>query len=70
MKRVLNRLPNRPDAPPMKSEKVLVVNAEHPVFAKLKALYADDKDRLKQYGQMLYDQARLSEGMPIEDPVA
>ena len=70
MVRVLISLPKRPGAPPVKGEKVLEVNAEHHVFAKLKALYADDQDRLKQYAQILYDQAMLIEGMPIEDPVA
>ena len=40
------------------------------MFAKLTRLYAEDQDKLKEYAALLYDQALLIEGMPIEDPVA
>ena len=41
------------------------------VFEGLKhAFDADDQERLKAYAELLYDQALLIEGMPIEDPVA
>lgn len=52
-----------------KAEKVLEINAEHPIYETLKKLYETDKDKLKTYSEILYDQALLVEGMPIEDPV-
>lgn len=54
----------------MKAKKVLEINGDHPVFAALRRVYeADDKDTLKDYAELLYDQAMLIEGMPIDDPV-
>ncbi|MDD2414197.1 MAG: molecular chaperone HtpG [Eubacteriaceae bacterium] len=59
-----------PDAM-MKAQKVLEINGEHPVFSGLKrAFEADEKDTVKAYAELLYDQAMLIEGMSIEDPVA
>lgn len=48
---------------------MLEINAEHPIYETLKKLYETDKDKLKTYSEILYDQALLVEGMPIEDPV-
>ena len=60
-----------PDADKAKAERVLQINAKHPVFDKLKAANAaGDKDKLGLYTELLYDQALLVERMPIEDPVA
>ncbi|MGI6555707.1 MAG: molecular chaperone HtpG [Pseudoramibacter sp.] len=54
----------------MKAKKVLEINGDHPVFAAMRRVYeADDKDMLKDYAELLYDQAMLIEGMPIDDPV-
>ena len=53
----------------VKAEKCLELNTSHPVFAKLKELYATDKDKLKDYTKLLYSQARLIEGLSVEDPV-
>ena len=39
------------------------------MMQRLKKLYETDKDKLKTYSEILYDQALLVEGMPIEDPV-
>ncbi|MBQ9067362.1 MAG: molecular chaperone HtpG, partial [Clostridia bacterium] len=55
----------------MKAQKVLELNTSHAIFGKLKELYAsEDRDRVATYTKLLYDQALLIEGMPIEDPVA
>jgi molecular chaperone HtpG len=63
-------LGQQPDAN-MKAQKVLEINGDHKVFEGLKhAFDADDQERLKAYAELLYDQALLIEGMPIEDPVA
>jgi molecular chaperone HtpG len=67
MERVMANMPGADES--LKSERVLEVNPEHPVFATLKAAYdAGDNDKLKDYTQILYDQALLVEGLPIDDP--
>ena len=68
MERVIAQGPEGEKAP--KAQRVLQLNAAHPVFGKLVAAEeAGDKDRLKLYGDILYDQALLVEGLPVEDPV-
>ncbi len=60
-----------PDGADVKSERVLEVNAKHEVFDVLKdAQAAGDADKVKLYTEILYDQALLMEGLPIDDPVA
>ena len=69
MEKVLDSMPNAENAP--KAEKVLEINGEHPVFAALtKAFASGDTDKVKQYADLLYNQARLIEGLSVEDPVA
>ena len=51
-------------------EKVLEINVNHPVFASLKAAHANDKEKLGLYTNLLYNQALLIEGLPVQDPVA
>ena len=53
----------------IKAQKVLEVNTEHPVFEKLQKLYTDDPTKVMDYAELLYDQALLIEGLPVEDPV-
>ena len=67
MEKVLGAMPGDNK---VKAERVLEINESHPVFAKLTRLYAEDQDKLKEYAALLYDQALLIEGMPIDDPVA
>ena len=71
MEKVLQKGPEgTPDGMP-KSQRVLELNAKHPVFAKLVAAQkAGDADKIKQYSGLLYDQALLVEGILPEDPVA
>lgn len=70
MEKVLSAMPN-PDGPAPRSEKVLELNGSHPVFEVLKAAQeAGDTEKLNKYSALLYDQALLIEGLPIEDPVA
>ena len=66
MEKVLNAMPNNEK---VKAEKVLEINANHPVFAKLQKLNAEDKEKLKMYSELLYTQALMIEGIPVEDPV-
>jgi molecular chaperone HtpG len=54
----------------MKAVKILEINPDHPVFAKLQEVYAADPAKLNDYADVLYNQALLIQGLPIEDPVA
>ena len=55
----------------VKSHRVLEVNAKHPVFEVMqKAQEAGDDEKVKLYSGILYDQALLVEGIPLDDPVA
>lgn len=67
MEKVLNSMPTDQK---VKAERVLEINAEHPVFEVLGKVYNENKDDLAEYAKLLYDQALLIEGLPIEDPVA
>jgi molecular chaperone HtpG len=51
-----------------KADRILELNASHPVFEKLKALKDSDQDKAAKYAQILYHQAELMAGLPIEDP--
>lgn len=66
MEKVLSAMPGEQGA---KAEKILEINASHPIFGKLQALFASDKDKVAEYADILYQQALLIEGMPIENPV-
>ncbi len=68
MEKVLNSMPQN-DGNKVKAEKALEINPNHPIFEKLKTLYAEDKDTLKDYAKLLYDQALLIEGLSVENPV-
>ena len=68
MEKVLRRMPN---AEGVESTKVLELNPNHTVFTALKAAHAaGDTDKVAKYAELLYDQALLIAGLPIEDPVA
>lgn len=54
----------------IKAQKVLEINTDHKIFDTITKLYKKDKDKVKVYTELLYNQALLIEGMPIEDPVA
>ncbi len=67
MEKYLNRV-----APtePLKTGRILELNAEHPVFAALKTAYETDKEKAGKYAQLLYAQALLIADLPLEDPSA
>lgn len=67
MEKVLSKMPGAEDQH-IKAEIVLEVNVDHPLAAKLKELFASDKDKLAAYSRILYAQARLVSGMSIENP--
>ena len=60
-----------PDGQNIKSDRVLEINAQHSIFKTLQeAQKENDTDKIKQYTNVLYNQALITEGLPIEDPVA
>ena len=65
MEKVINAMPTDQN---VKAQKVLEINEEHPIANKLKELYKEDKEKLKDYTKILYSQARLIEGMSVENP--
>ncbi|MBQ7951062.1 MAG: molecular chaperone HtpG [Clostridia bacterium] len=67
MEKVLRQMPNNDG---MKAEKILEINANHAVFDSLKSAYENDKDTFSLYVKLLYNQAMLIEGLPIDDPVS
>lgn len=66
MEKVLRSMPNNPE---LEADKILEINIHHEIFNRLKAAYEEDKDKFQLYTSLLYDQALLMEGLPIEDPV-
>ena len=66
MQKVLNAMPEQGN---VNAKMVLEINDKHAIAKKLKALYKeDDKKSLKNYAKILYAQARLIEGLSIENP--
>ncbi|MGG4493828.1 molecular chaperone HtpG [Brevibacillus reuszeri] len=66
MEKILNAMPNNPS---VKADKVLEINLHHSVFQSLKDAFANDKEKLSLYTNLLYSQALLIEGLPLQDPV-
>ena len=65
MEKVINSMPNDQK---VKAQTALEINDSHPIAQKIKNLYANDKEELKKYTKVLYSQARLIEGLPVENP--
>ena len=65
MEKVFNSMPNADGK--MKAEKVLEISSNHKVVETLKTLYETDKEKLKKYSIVLYEQARLLEGLSINN---
>ena len=67
MERILNSMPYNEEK--VKADKILELNINHPMFNSLKDAFDNDKEKVKIYTDLLYNQALLIEGLPIEDPV-
>ncbi|MBR3971043.1 MAG: molecular chaperone HtpG [Ruminococcus sp.] len=65
MEKVLNSMPGDQK---VKAQRVLEINPEHEIFGKLTAA-SSDSEKLAKYAKLLYTQALLIEGMPVENPV-
>ncbi len=66
MEKILNSMPNNQN---IKADKVLEINVSHDVFKSLREAYEKDKIKLDIYTHLLYNQALLIEGLPIDDPI-
>ncbi len=65
MQKVFEAMPNTPN---MKAQTVLEINEKHPIVNKLKDLYQNDKETFEKYTKILYSEARMIAGLPIENP--
>ena len=65
MEKVFNSMPNADGK--VKAEKILEISSSHKIVDTLKKVYNEDKEVLKQYATVLYEQARLLEGLAIDD---
>ena len=65
MQKVINAMPTDET---VKAKLILEINEKHDIAKKIKDLYDNDKETLKKYSKILYDEARLIEGLPIENP--
>lgn len=65
MEKVINAMPTDEK---ISSEKILEINETHPIVKKLEELYKKDKKQLEKYTKILYAQARLIEGLSIDNP--
>jgi molecular chaperone HtpG len=66
MEKILNAMPDNQN---VKADKVLEINPNHEVFQSLKSAFEQDKEKVSLYTNLLYNQALLIEGLPIQDPV-
>jgi molecular chaperone HtpG len=66
MEKILKSMPNSSD---VKADKVLEINTNHEVFQSLKKAYEQDPEKLMLYTNLLYHQALLIEGLPVQDPL-
>jgi molecular chaperone HtpG len=66
MEKILNAMPNNEK---IKAEKVLEINVNHDVFKALQEAFTNNKEKFTLFTDLLYNQALLIEGLPVEDPV-
>ena len=65
MEKVINSMPT---GEKIKASEVLEINSDHKISDKLKELYKDNKEEFEKYTKVIYFEARLIEGLPIENP--
>lgn len=65
MEKVINAMPTDEK---IKANEVLEINASHKIVDKLKDLYKNNKDEFTKYTKVIYYEARLIEGLPIDNP--
>ena len=65
MQKVFDAMPNDMG---IKAQQVLEVNEKHPIADKLKDLYASNKEEFDKYTKILYAEAKMIAGLPIDNP--
>lgn len=65
MEKVINAMPTDEQ---VNAKKILLINENHSIVTKLEKLYKNDLEELKKYAKILYAQARLIEGLSIDNP--
>ncbi|MGM9876856.1 MAG: molecular chaperone HtpG [Bacilli bacterium] len=65
MEKVINSMPT---GEKIKASEILEINSDHKISDKLKELYKDNKEEFEKYTKVIYFEARLIEGLPIENP--
>lgn len=65
MEKVINSMPT---GEKIKANEVLEINSNHKIADKLKTLYKDNKEQFEKYTKVIYFEARLIEGLPIDNP--
>ena len=65
MQKVFDSMPNDLG---IKAQTVLEINEKHPIAKKLKDLYKKDKDEFEKYTKILYSEAKMIAGLPIDNP--
>ncbi len=65
MEKVINSMPT---GEKIKASEVLEINSNHKIANKLKTLYKDNKEQFEKYTKVIYFEARLIEGLPIDNP--
>ena len=65
MQKVFDAMPNDMG---IKAQTVLEINEKHPIAKKLKDLYKKDKEEFKKYTKILYSEAKIIAGLPIDNP--
>lgn len=65
MEKVINSMPT---GEKIKASEVLEINSNHKIANKLKELYKDNKEEFEKYTKVIYFEARLIEGLPIDNP--
>ena len=68
MEKVFRNMPSTNANQDIRAKKVLQINKDHKIYDKIKDLYANNQDELKEVSSVLLDEAKLIEGLPIEDP--
>ena len=66
MEKYLRQLPNGESA---KANKILEINPDHDIFKVLQKVYEKDPKEVQDYTDLLYQQALLIEGFPLDNPV-
>ncbi len=65
MQKVINAMPTDEH---INASLVLEINSKHPIVEKLNTLFNNDKEELKKYAKILLAEAKLIEGLPVENP--